>query len=197
MLNHTLKLSGSMMACCILVFAGCAPTAQRTTLYTAEDVEVGIGTLVEELRDSPWLAQRSRTSPELRLMLGTMENRSNSRLSRLDQNAMVMRVMLTPVISNVLAEKNVRIFMPPADAKALEPFGITPREQWVSANPTHAVNAIFNSASRAGSLDASRPADQRKDLYLITMMIADVNSREQVWVGTAEFARTAKGTLVD
>lgn len=186
-----------VMASSLGVLACCAAPAPRTTLYTAEDMEASIGTLADALGGSRWLAGRSPESPELRLAIGNLENRSSTRLSSLDRRAMVTRVLLTPEVHGALAERNVRLFMLPADARSLEAYGITPGEQWAAADPTHAVDATFSSAARAGRRTPGRPADARKDYYLITMRIVDLSSREEVWSGTAEFARAARGTLVD
>lgn len=183
-----------------LLAAGCAsgPPA-RTTLYTAEDLLEASGRLAVDLAASPWLTSRSSASPPARIGLGEMENRSNERLAPVDRHATVARVLISPAMLDTLAAKNIAVVLPPAQAGELERFGVADAAAHAGYDPpTHLIGATFRSITRTAALTGSgRPADARKDYFLVDLVITDADTRRAEWAGTFEFARAARGVLAD
>ena len=154
--------------------------------------------IADQLARSSFLAGRTGTSPAVRLGLGELVNASNERLSDLDRRAMVTGVLLEPRTLELLGSKNVSVVLPPASASELERYGVAGAGGAASESAaTHAVSAEFGSLTRAGAKGRFRPADARKDVFLVDLAITELSTRSAVWAGRAEFARAARGLLVD
>jgi hypothetical protein len=178
---------------------GCGQTrgGPRTTVYQRGDMLEASGSIAEQLSQSGFLRGRTAVSSPIRIGLGEMRNMSNERLSDLDRRAAVAQVLIEPGMLELLAQKNVAVVLPPASAKELERFGVrgaSARESDLAA--THVVSAVFGSLTRAGASDGG-PARTRKDVFQVDLTIVEVGSRSTVWAGRHEFARAARGVLVD
>jgi len=174
--------------------------ARRTTTYTAADLIEASHKMAASLAASDLLADRTADSPPMRLGLGDLENRSNERLSDMDRRATVARVLISPPMLELLASKNASVVLPPARAEELQRFGVSDAQAAASyEEPTHLVDATFRSLTRTATLAPKRdkPADARKDYFLVDFVIAEADTRRAVWADTFEFARIAKGTLAD
>lgn len=197
--RHTLALaSGAVLAvlATIAPLPGCA-TAPRTTTYTAEDLLEASHQFASALARSDLLATRDASSPPIRLGLGEMVNRSNERLADVDRRATVARVLIAPAMLDTLGRKNASVVLPPPDAAELSRRGVDLASAHASYEPpTHLVGATFRSLTRTASLVAG-PADARKDYFLVDMVITEADTRRAVWADTFEFARVARGRLVD
>lgn len=184
-----------------LALGACAsgPPA-RTTMYSAADLIEASDKMAASLAASELLAVRTPDSPPMRLGLGELLNRSNERLSDMDRHATVARVLISPAMLELLASKNASVVLPPARTEELERFGVSGAEAAASYEPpTHLVHATFRSMTRTATLARGRdkPADARKDYFLVDFVIGEADSGKAVWADTFEFARLAGGTLAD
>jgi len=184
-----------------------ACSGPQSTKYTAADMDLAVDDIRESLASSGFLAGRDAASPSAVLMPTRMQNLSNERISRVDQWAAVSRVFLDQSVIDLLRSKNISVVLPTAGqriANAYTQTGFDRGDQsWYvdaepAAKPTHAVDAVFSSITRAADEDGDEDlADIRKDLYRMDFTIADVASREIVWAGSFELARVARGTLAN
>jgi len=100
----------------VLAGAGACSSGPRSTRFTAADLVLTTDELREALASSSFLASRDGDSPRAVLMPLEFENGSNERVSRVDQWAMMTRVLHAPGMIELLADHNVAVRMPPTVA---------------------------------------------------------------------------------
>ncbi len=202
--EHTKERGG--IALCVLVGAafalstaiGCATTPpQRTTRLADTDLTQAVLSVREQLAASAFLRSRDETSPEARLVVRRVENLSTDRISIAEQWSLVLRVLAAPNMQELLKNKRIAVQLPPEKVRLLERGGLRFAEFGSESWPTHMLEARIASATRAGSLTGSRDADVRKEYYLLSFAIEDIQSRELVWQGTTEVAREVRGSVID
>ncbi len=191
-----------------IALTGCGPTRARTSTYTAADMDIAVVEIRDKLASSPFMSTRSSDSPSLVFQPNRMENLSNERISRVDQWAVVSRVLLDPSMLEMLGSKNITVTLPPVGERITNSYLSAGTDADSGANltfapqsnllPTHMVDARFSSITRASSEDEDGGlADVRKDLFLMDFTIFMVRTREIVWAGSVEFARVAEGLLAN
>jgi hypothetical protein len=101
---------------------GCATTGAgaASSRLTASDIVETADTLRASLAVSPWLAGRTPDSPKFRLGLSPAENRSNDRLAESDRWALTSLVVNDPSVQQLLAERNVDLYLPEETEATLE-----------------------------------------------------------------------------
>lgn len=177
---------------------GCVSTPrQRTTRLADSDLTQTVLTMRQQLAESAFLRSRDETSPEARLVVRRVENLSTDRIAEAEQWALVLRVLAAPGMQELLQNKRVSVQLPPEKVTLLERGGLRFAEFAQKSWPTHMLEAQIASATRAGSLTGSRDADVRKEYYLLSFAIEEIQSREVVWQGTTEVAREVRGSVVD
>lgn len=182
-----------------LLAAGCASTPRRdaSTRLRWEDVDVAVNDVRDQLAESDFLAGRGEDAGAVRLVLRRVENISSDRIPVGEQWSMVSRVVSHRGMQELLRERGVTIQLPPEKVALLEREGFDVPALEPEHSPTHAMRAQIASATRAGAESGGGPADVRKDYYLITFTIEDLQGREVLWQGASEFAREARGVLID
>ncbi len=199
---------------------GCTATpSPRTTRLADADLTQVVLEMRAQLGESDFLSQRTAESPEARLVLRRGENLSTDRISIAEQWSLAARVLSEPEMQHLLRSKQITIQLPPEKIRLLETSGqsisgpqsgprlpdLTPENA-----PTHLLRSQIASATRAGallglglsgpgqrSIRADPKTNIRKEYYLITFVIEDLQTRELLWQGTAELVREAEGTVVD
>lgn len=188
----------AITAAMLSVSAGCASTpTQRTTRLADADLTQAVLEVRGQLAESGFLESRSETSPEARLVIRRVENLSTDRISEAEQWSLVSRVLAAPGMQDLLRAKNITMQLPPEKVRLLERGGLTFGEFEQESWPTHMLEAQIASATRAGSLVGGRDADVRKEYYLLSFVVEEIQSRQLVWQGTTELAREVKGTVID
>jgi len=195
----------------IPLLLGCATSTPHTTRLADADLTQVVLDMRAQLGESDFLAHRTADSPEARLVLRRVENLSTDRITIAEQWSLAARVLSEPEMQHLLRSKNVILQLPPEKIRLLETYGqstsnpqsgtlfpsLQPENQ-----PTHLLRSQIASATRAGAVETSRSlhtpqTNIRKEYYLLTYVIEDLQSRELLWQGTAELAREAEGTVVD
>ncbi|MDQ7013940.1 MAG: hypothetical protein Q9O74_08615 [Planctomycetota bacterium] len=177
---------------------GCAtPPPQRTTRLADADLTQAVLTVREQLAESAFLRSRDETSPEARLVVRRVENLSTDRIAIAEQWSLVLRLLAAPNTQELLQNKRIVVQLPPEKVRLLERGGLRFDEFAQESWPTHMLKAQIASATRAGSLAGSRDADVRKEYYLLSFAIEEIQSRELVWQGTTEVAREVRGSVID
>ncbi len=177
---------------------GCAGSPKpRTTAVTSADIQLSSTELVQKLADSPFLSARKPDSPPLAVCPGAITNRSNERLSRVDQCGVVARILGDPGVRALFEQKNIRVVDPPEDGALYAGLGFTPSPGAAVARPSHVLQASFGSMTRAAAGTAQKVSNERMDYFSVQLEIVDVATREKVWSGYSEFARVAYGDLID
>ncbi len=169
----------------------------RSTRLAGADLEQAVLEVRGELAESRFLAGRGEDSPEARLVLRRVENVSTDRIPVAEQWALPARVISHPGMQELLRARNVSVQLPPEKAALLERGGLEFPALEPEDRPTHLLRAQIASGTRAASLAGGRDADIRKEYYLITFVIEDLQGREVLWQGDAELAREAEGSVVD
>ena len=180
------------------VLVGCSGTrAARTTRLADADLTQAVLGLREQLATGRFLAERSGNAPEARLVLRRVENVSTDRIPVAEQWSLAARVISDPRMQELLRGKHVVVQLPPEKVELLERGGLEFPDLLPESWPTHIMTSQIASGTRAGSLEGGRDADIRKEYYLISFAIEDLQGREVLWQGSAELAREAEGTVVD
>lgn len=190
----------SLLATTLAVAAlgGCSSAqASRSTRLVDADLTQAVLDLREQLADSRFLAERSADSPEARLVLRRVENLSTDRIPQAEQWSLAARVIGDPGLRDLLRAKHVTVQLPPEKVALLERAGLDFPDLEPESWPTHLLSSQIASGTRAGSTQGGRDADIRKEYYLITFVIEDLQQREVLWQGAAELAREAEGTVID
>jgi hypothetical protein len=201
-MNPPRPRSGSLVATLGAVLAGallcsCASVPQ-TTQISAADVADAKNTFVQQLAEAPLVAGRTRQSPELRWVPGLTENVSNDRLSELDRRALVARVLSDRGVQELLRNANIRVIVTAEQQAALARAGVPVPPIEPETSPTHQVVASLRSISRAGSVErAALGADARKDVFRLDLVAIDLRTRTQEPLGAYEWAKAARGLLLD
>ncbi|MBK7404237.1 MAG: hypothetical protein IPJ41_06285 [Phycisphaerales bacterium] len=191
-------LNSALAACLAGVLAGCAATRpQRSTRLADSDLTQAVLSMRQQLADSRFLQERDDASPEARLVLRRVENLSSDRIPIAEQWSLASRVISDPGMQALLRSKRVVVQLPPEKVALLERGGMEFPDLSPEHEPTNLLEAQIASGTRAGSLAGGRDADIRKDYYLLTFVLEDLQGREVLWQGTAELAREAQGSLVD
>jgi hypothetical protein len=183
---------------CAIVLGGCSATrAPRTTRLADADLTQAVLDLRQQLADSRFLAERTTDSPEARLVLRRVENLSTDRIPVAEQWSLAARAIGDTGMQELLRSKHITMQLPPEKIALLERGGLDFPDLEPESLPTHLLTAQIASGTRAGSLTGGRDADIRKEYYLISFDIEDLQQRELLWQGSAELAREAEGTVVD
>ena len=205
----------SMLSLCVGMSAAlpsCASSSGRndsgrSTRLRAGDIELAVAEVKQDLAESAFITSRDKASTKVRLVPSEMENLSSDRMSRIDRWSAVSRVLFDPSMQQLLATKNVDLFMPRDAALLLTRFGtVSDRDARVAPisidespdfSPTHTFAGKILSITRAASQDANAPADQRQEVVRVEYSIIELASRKVEWSGAHEFKRTASGLLID
>lgn len=190
-----IPMVGAVAAC---VLAGCntAPKARSTRLADA-DLTQAVLSVREQLAASRFLRERDGSSPAARLVVRRVENISMDRIPPAEQWSLVSRVLSHRGMQELLRSRNIEVQLPPEKVRLFEEEGLEFPDMLAEDEPTHVIEAQIASGTRAGSLARSRDADIRKEYYLVSFTIEELDSREVLWQGSAEIAREAEGTIVD
>lgn len=179
-----------------LALGACASGSGQTTYYSAADMQEAADAVRQQLASSDWLAERDETAPRIVLQPTNLRNRSSERITSTDRWAAVTRLLYEPSLQRLLRERNVAVLLPESAPLEAERFASEEAPAGKALEPTHALNAVFQSVRRAGS-KGEGPADTRKDVFRVEYTIVNLETRETVWEGESLFARTAHGLLVD
>lgn len=201
------RLAAARPACAVLLAAVCVaasgcqgPPPARSTRLTHADLTEAALSAREQLAQSRFLQGRTGSSPEARLVVRRVENLSTDRIPLAEQWSLVARLLSDPGMQELLRSKAVVVQLPPEKVELLERGGLEFPALRPENLPTHMLGAQISSATRAGALQrggSQLRSDIRKEYYLITFDLEDIQTRELLWQGTAEIAREAEGTIVD
>ena len=187
-----------ILAACAVGVSGCATTPKpRTTRLADADLTQAVLDVRQQLSESRFLAERSGDSPEARLVLRRVENLSTDRISVAEQWSLAARVLGDPGMRELLRAKHITVQLPPEKIALLEHSGLEFPDLAPESGATHLLASQIASGTRAGALAGGRDADIRKEYYLLSFVIEDLQGREVLWQGSAELAREAEGTVVD
>ena len=175
----------------------------------ADILETGAA-IREALADSAFLAGRNAQSPPLRMGLVEAANKSNDRLAAPGRWALTALVVYDSGVQELLASRNVQLYLPDDTRATLEQMGLGPGDRLPASGrdsvddfrvtrepPTHILRAEVRSIARQGSAAPNAVSDARLDVYLVDYRITKFDSSEVVWAKTINVARRAGGTIAD
>lgn len=181
-----------------LTLGGCATgNIAGTTRLADADLTQAVLEIRQQLAESRFLAQRDVETPEARLVLRRVENISTDRVSLAEQWSLAARVLGDTGMQELLRAKHITVQLPPEKIRLLERGGLEFPDLEPENRATHLLRAQIASGTRAGALTGGRDADIRKEYYLISFVLEDLQGREVLWQGSAELARETKGTVID
>ncbi|MBL0928371.1 MAG: hypothetical protein IBJ11_12100 [Phycisphaerales bacterium] len=178
-----------------LLAASCAAPPARTTRLRASDFEVSAAEMAQSLAASEWLAGRTAASEPARVVTNKVENLTTDVITPAEQWMVVARAVSALPITELGRAKNISFQLPPERVADLRAAGF-PTELAPEDRATHVMTATFRSSTRLARL-ASGLTDARKEYYQVEYRLTDVRTRELKWTGLFEFAREARGKLVD
>lgn len=194
----TLVVWATALGAAGVLAAGCATVGTRTTsrLGVAE-MRGSWPEVARKLAESPWLAGRTTASPRIVLVAAPMMNLTMDRLSRADQAVIVDRLLFADLVQTMLRERNVAVVVPPEEYERMQRFLAAPRTIPMGDRPTHVLNTIVESVTRAGPAAGSAGSAGRTDTIALNFTVSELQTGRIEWSGRWEFERTAHGLLAD
>jgi hypothetical protein len=180
----------------VVVLAGCAGCVERSTRLTGSDFEVTVQEMANSLAASEFLAERSPTSPEIRIVTRQALNLTSDVITPAEQWMLVARVQSALPVRQMAEHRNIVFQMPPEEIARLRARGFE-SELTEENRPTHLMTATLRSSLRAGASDSNGLTNLRKDYYLLEYQILEIETRRLAWSGRFEFAREAAGLVID
>lgn len=178
-----------------LALAACSTPPQSTRL-TAKDFDVTVQQVTASLSRSDFLADRRPDSPPIRIVTRRVENLTSDVLTQGEMWMAVVRVQAALPVQALAQERNVVFQMPPEEIQRLRRDGfespLGPENM-----PTHELKAVFRSSTRSGLEKDDKHTDVRKEYYFLEYQVLDLSTREVVWNDAFEFAREARGLMVN
>jgi len=190
-------LSLCLAAACVMGACAASGSSNRTTRLRHGDLSLAVGEMREAFATARFLEGRAPDSPPMRIVIRRLENLSSDRVPVAEQWAMVSGLISDAGVQAAARERGVVFQLPPEKASLLRETGLEFPELLPEHNPTHVMRASIRSLVRGGAVRGRGPADVRKDVYLISYEVEEIGSREVVWQAGVEFAREARGLLVD
>lgn len=178
---------------------GCS-SAPRTTLLGPSDIELNTVQVAEQLASSDFVLNRPADAPPVVLHPEPMENLSDNRLSSADQWAAMSRVLFDPRVIELLRAHNVRVQLPRLKCDDLARAGVEASVETEAERPTHVFRSRLTSMTRAGAdsgEEVTSSSARRKDWFTFEYTIVDLQTRQIVWNGSTELARSAHGSFID
>jgi hypothetical protein len=170
-----------------------SPTSSR---LTTGDIVAVTTEISAQLAASDFLKDRNPDSPEIRLVIDKVINRTSDLIPEAEQWLFVSRVANSLPLHELSNNLNIKLYVRKDKHLLVEQAGY--QEPLADApNPTHLLYAEFISASRIASSSKDQPTDLRSDLYYFEYRITDAQTRQLVWSGKCEFKRQAMGILID
>ncbi|GIK19560.1 MAG: hypothetical protein DYG93_02510 [Leptolyngbya sp. PLA2] len=190
-------LSLCIAAACVMSACTASGPSKQTTRLRHSDLALAGAEMREQLATATFLEGRTPESPPIRIVIRRLENLSSDRVPIAEQWAMVSGLIADRGVQQAARERGVVFQLPPEKASLLRETGVEYPDLLPEHYPTHVLRASIRSLVRGGAVRGSGPADVRKDVYLISYEVEEIDSREVVWQADVEFAREAKGLLVD
>jgi hypothetical protein len=183
---------GAWAAAAALI-AGCHSGGQTTRL-TQDDFDTTTIAMAESLRHSTFLAERSPDSPEAVIMIDSFENRTSDIIPPVEQWMLMARLRGSLPVLELSKQKNLVFLIPPDRQEMLRQTGYD-LEFPPQIQPTHKLEAVCRSATRAGR-DGKQVIADRLDSYYLEYRLTSMDG-QQLWSDAFEFAREAKGNILD
>ncbi|MCW5776470.1 MAG: hypothetical protein KIS87_08540 [Phycisphaeraceae bacterium] len=186
-----------LAAACVLGACAASGSSKQTTRLRHGDLALAGAEMRERFAAARFLEGRTPDSPPMRIVIRRLENLSSDRVPIAEQWAMVSGLIADRGVQQAARERGVVFQLPPEKAALLRETGVEYPALLPEHNPTHVLRATIRSVVRGGPTRGTGPADVRKDVYLISYEVEEIDSREVVWQADVEFAREARGLLVD
>ncbi len=192
----TLSVAALLGGCATSWFGRTDDGARSTRLTGADLAEAG-DAVAQQLADAEFLRGRTPDSEPIRLVARQLDNLSSDRIPIAEQWMAISRVLSDRGVQELFRTRSVVVQLPPERVEMLSDAGFEFPALRPEDRPTHELRAEIRSATRAGSSTGDRGADVRKDVYLVTYSIVDLEQRTLVWEGSSEVAREAFGLTLD
>lgn len=183
------------MVLIVVVVAGCS-SAPRSTRLQSSDFDVTISEVVSQLSTSEFLRGRTPESQQMRIVAREVENLTSDILTKSEMWMSVARVQGALPVGDLARERNIVFQIPPEEIADLRRAGFD-SPMTAENRPTHSLKAVFRSSQRSGSYKDKQYTDIRKDHYYLEYLITNLTTRELDWTGSFEFAREAKGLIIN
>ena len=187
-----------VLAMTLVGVGGCAtPGAVKTSRLGVAEMRGAWSEVAQKLAESPFLAGRTASSPRIVLVAAPMTNLTMERLSRADQVVIVDRLLFNEGVQQMLRERNVAVIVPPEEYERMQRFLASPHTIPMEDRPTHVLNTLVESVTRAGAVKGAAGASGRTDTIALNFTITEIQTGRIEWSGRWEFQRTAHGLLAD
>ncbi len=151
--------------------------------------------MVDSLARSSFLADRDEHSPPIYIVIDKVENLTTDLIPEAEQWMLMARVQGSLPVQDLARRKNIHFLIPPEREPLLRGAGYQ-GDLPTGPKATHAMMALFEAATRAGTND-EQYHDRRADYYYLEYKITDIQTREIQWSDKFEFKREAKGLAID
>ena len=187
------------LAGAVVVVSLCGCGGGDSTRISVEQYRAFLPTLAEKFRESDFLAARSAASPTGAVSIVNVKNLTTDVIPlSLQWNLMAQ---LAGLLSELPACRATHLDfqLPPDRVAFLRRYGKTPEEMNLSpAPPTHIMSAVFRSVRRAARGDGGTGHEEKTHLlYLLSVRIVNVQTRQMVFQGNIDFEVYAAGRSID
>ncbi|QOI99772.1 MAG: hypothetical protein HRU70_04455 [Phycisphaeraceae bacterium] len=180
-----LRLAVAAAAASYAAVPGCS-APPRSTRMTLDDYDTMAAEMVESLKGSRFVRERTPGSPEAVITIDRVENRSRHLMSEGEQWAIMRRLTQAAPTHTLRDAYNIRLVVAKDLADGAVTSGRLPADALASRRPTHQMSAVFETISRQVGAD-------RTDGYFCTFRLLDLATGEEAWTGSFDFKRVAVG----
>lgn len=188
-----------LLAGIVLAVSLCGCGGGESTRISVEQYQAFLPTLAEKFRASKFLAARSEASPTATVSIVNVKNLTTDVIPlSLQWNLMAQLAGLLSELPDCRAS-HLDFQLPPDRVAFLRRYGKPPEQMNIDPTPpTHIMSAVFRSVRRAGRDDnGAGHEDDTHLLYLLSVKIVDVKTREMVFQGNIDFEVKATGRSID
>lgn len=172
------------------MLGACAAAGPQSTRATADDLDQLTIEIAASLLASDFLANRSPTSPPIRIAIERVTNLSSDLIPESEQWWLMQRIRSSVSLQSLSGDKAIRFVIPAEHLAELRNRGGELVEAAHERDPTHTMSATIRSITRMAN-------GHRTDLYATEYQITDLTTGEPVWTDSFIFKRAAFGRAWD
>jgi hypothetical protein len=190
---------GAWLAGVLLVISVCGCGGGDSTRISIEQYQAFLPTMAQKFRTSRFLAARTPSSPAGAVSIVNVKNLTTDVIPlSLQWNLMAQLAGLLSELDACRAT-HLEFHLPPDRVAFLRRYGKTPEQMNLDPpTPTHIMSSVFRSVRRAGRDDnGAGHEDGTHLLYMLSVQIVDVTTREMVFQGNIEFEVKASGRSIN
>jgi len=173
-----------------LLAVGCK--TPRSTRTTPDDLLEMSEAMTQSLLASDAIRRRTPDSPPWVITIRKVQNLSNDVLTDAERWYVMAHLRSSLPINTMSRRKNINFVIPAERAELVRQFDDIQLDGAFAADrrPTHVLDAVFRSATRASAID-------RTDYYYVEFELLPLDDPVPVWTDRFEYKRVGRGHIWD